>query len=331
MNREKYNVLWLDDRYDLQSSFLKQAVDNGINLRCFSTLDEGFENLESNITFYDAILLDTTFFIDRDDENINKTSKSIKALSHAVDWINRLASRKLLPYFIFTSNPSFENDTTFIQTYGKIYHKFDDDDMRRLFADIRNRVHQDIDAVIRNKYIDVFDAFTNKYIGAAHQETIFEVLKNYENPNSLLNADLYFNPLRKILEAIFVMFNKYGVLGSNCFKGPGEPNITFCSLYLSGKELRLGGGRFAKAKEKIFPSIIQNNVWNIISYTNIASHNEVIDKRVGSDIAELRGVGVDSSYLLYVLTFEMLDVILWSKAYIDTNFIHNKQFIGKGK
>lgn len=331
MKEEKYNVLWLDDRFDSQSDFSRHAEENGINLRGFRTLDDGFDSLESNLTFYDAILLDTTFFIDRDDENTNKISKSIKALSYAVDRINRLATKKLLPYFIFTSNPAYEKDTTFMDTYETIYRKYVETDMQRLFADIRNRVRYEIDAVIRNKYRDVFEAFGDKYLGSANQNSLFDILKNYEKQDALLNSDLYFNPLRKILEAIFVMFYKYGVVSSSCFKGPGEPNIMYCSLYLSGKEVRLGGGRFTKAKERIFPNIIQNNVWNIVSYTNIGSHNEVINKNVGSDISELRIVGVNSPYLLYVLTFEMLDVILWTKAYIDTNFIRNKQFIGRGK
>lgn len=203
--------------------------------------------------------------------------------------------------------------------------------MQHLFADIRNRVKREIDAIIRNKYSDVFEAFTDKYIGSAHQSTIFDILKNYENPSAILNGEIYYNPLRKILEAIFVSLYRYGVLPSTCFKGIGEPNIMYCSLYLSGKEVRLSGGRFTKAKEKYFPNIIQNNVWNIVSYTNIGSHNEVVTKNVGSDIAELRSSGVNSPYLLYVLTFEMMDVILWTKAFIDTNFVRNRQYIGRGK
>lgn len=328
---EKYNVLWLDDRYDSQVAFSKEAAENGINLRGFKTLDEGMSALEECLTFYDAVLLDTTFFIDRDDENANKISKSIKALSHAVDKINQLAAKKLLPYFIFTSNPAYEKDATFVATYENFYRKYEPKDMQHLFADIRNRVKREIDAIIRNKYSDVFEAFTDKYIGQAHQSVIFDVLKNYETPSALINSEIYYNPLRKILEAIFVALYKYGVLPSTCFKGVGEPNIMYCSLYLSGKEVRLGGGRFTKAKEKYFPNIIQNNVWNIVSYTNIGSHNEVVTKNAGSDIAELRSSGVNSPYLLYVITFEMLDVILWTKAFIDTNFIRNRQFIGRGK
>lgn len=331
MNREKYNVLWLDDKHDSQLAFTKEAEANGINLRGFRTLDDGFDSLENSIRFYDAILLDTTFFMDRDDENRNKISKSITALSHAVDRINQLSSEKLFPYFIFTSNDQYDSDPTFVQTYGAAYHKNSEGDMQRLFADIRNRVQKEIDAIIRNKYSDVFDAFDSKYIGPAHQKTIFDLLKNYENQYALDNADLYFNPLRKLLEAIFVMFYKYGVLTNSCFKGPGEPNITYCSIYLSGKELRLNGGRYAKAKEKVFPNIIQNNVWNIINYTNMGSHNEAVNKDVGGDIRELRSAGVNSPYLLFVLTFEMLDVILWSKAYIDTHFVRNKKHIGRGK
>lgn len=328
---EKYNVLWLDDRFESQTEFARNAADHGINLRGFRTLDDGMDSLERSISFYDAVLLDTTFFIDHVDENSSKLSSSIKALSYAVDKINQLASKKLLPYFIFTSNPSYENDSTFRVTYENFYRKYVVEDMQRLFADIRNSVKTEIDAVIRNKYSDVFEAFSDKYIGQTHRSTIFEVLKHYENPNALINGELYYNPLRKILEAIFMALYRYGAVPNSCFKGHGEPNIMYCSLYLSGKEVRLGGGRFIKAKEKYFPSIIQNHVWNIVSYTNIGSHNEVPSKSVGSDIAELRESGINSPYLLYILTFEMMDVILWTKAFIDKNFVRNRQFIGRGK
>lgn len=328
---EKYNVLWLDDRYDTQMDFSKKATENGINLRGFKTLDEGMESLEDCLTFYDAVLLDTTFFIDRDDENANKISRSIKALAHAVARINQLSAKKLIPYFIFTSNPAYEKDVTFVATYENFYRKYDESDMQHLFANIRNRVKRDVDAVIRNKYSEIFEAFTDKYIGQTHQSVIFEVLKNYENPSALINSELYYNPLRKILEAIFMALYRYGALPSSCFKSHGEPNIMYCSLYLSGKEVRMGGGKFAVAKEKYFPNIIQNNVWNIVSYTNIGSHNEVSTKNVGSDISDLRSSGVNSPYLLYVLTFEMMDVILWTKAFIDKNYVRNRQFVGRGK
>lgn len=328
---EKYNVLWLDDRYDSQTDFSRKAAENGINLRGFKTLDEGMENLEDCLTFYDAVLLDTTFFIDRDDENTNKISKSIKALAHAIARIHQLSAKKLIPYFIFTSNPEYEKDATFVATYENFYRKYDESDMQHLFADIRNRVKREVDAVIRNKYCEIFEAFTDKYIGQAHVSVIFEVLKNYENPSAVINSELYYNPLRKILEAIFMALYRYGALPSSCFKAHGEPNIMYCSLYLSGKEVRMGGGKFTKAKEKYFPNIIQNNVWNIVSYTNIGSHNEVSTKNVGSDISDLRASGVNSPYLLYVLTFEMLDVILWTKAFIDKNYVKNRQFIGRGK
>lgn len=327
----RYNVLWLDDNLETQREFRENAAEHGLVMRGFRTLDDGIESLEDNLTFYDAILLDTTFFMDRDDELSNRVSKSIKALSHAVDKINQLASKKLLPYYIFTSNPDYENDKTFMATYENIYRKYVPEDITRLFADIRNQVRRETDAMIRNKYSEVFDAFTKRYIGEAHQKALFEVLKNYENPDALINNNIYFNPLRKILEAIFVALNKYGVIPNSCFKGQGEPNIMYCSLYMSGKEVRLSGGRFTKAKEKYFPRIIQNNVWNIVSYTNIGSHNEVPTKLEGSEISELRASGVNSPYLLYVLTFEMLDVIIWTKAFIDNNFVNNRQFMGRSR
>ncbi len=326
-----YNVLWFDDRYESQMEFTVLANEKGLNLTPFRTLDAGFDYLEENLHNIDAVLLDTTFFLDKDDEITSKISKSIKALSYAVDRINQLSSQKLLPYFIFTSNSDYESDNTFIATYDKYYRKYDRADMEQLFNDIRSSAKREIDAIIRNKYSEVFEAFTDKYIGSAHQNALFDILKNFESQNSIINDDIYFNPLRKILEALFVALNRYNVIPNSCFKGPGEPNIMYCSLYLSGKEVRLSGGRFTKAQQKYFPMIIQNNVWNIVSYTNIGSHNEVATKKMGSDIAELRNSGVHSPYLLYVLTFEMLDVILWTKAFIDENFVNNRQFRGRSR
>ncbi len=328
---EVYNVLWLDDRYENQIEFSMMANDRGINLISFRTLEAGFDYLEENLSNIDAILLDTTFFMDKDDELAHSISKSIKALSYAVDRINQLSSKKLFPYFIFTSNSAYENDNTFISTYEKYYRKYNKEDIERLFTDIRTSVKREIDAIIRNKYADIFEIFTDKYIGAVHQPTLFDILKNFENSDNVINSDVYYNPLRKILEAIFVMFNRYGVIPNSCFKEVGEPNIMYCSLYLSGKEIRFGGGRFTKAKEIYFPQIIQNHVWNIVSYTNIGSHNEAQHKKVISEIAELRNSGVNSPYLLYVITFEMLDVILWAKAFMDERFLNNRQYRGRGR
>lgn len=320
-----YNVLWFDDRISSQEEFMTEAKDNGIILHGFSTLDEGMEELEDKLSFFDAVLLDTTFFIDSEDESSKGVSDSLRALSLAVNRINQLSAKKILPYFIFSSNTAYETDTTFIATYETYYRKYVKEDIIRLFADIRNEVCSRTDAVIRNKYREVFEAFTPSYIGTNHINALFEILRNIENPTKSINERVYYNPLRKILEAIFVALRRVGTIHKDCFKEEGEPNLLFCSLYLSGKEIRFKGGRYLKPRTTILPTIIQNNVWNIINYTNIGSHNEVPGKREGSEISQLRASGVDSPYLLYILTFELLDVILWAKCHIERTIPSQKE------
>ncbi len=318
---DRYSVLWLDDRYPEQMEFTMLAREKGVDLIPFRTLDDGFDYLEDNLQMIDAILLDTTFFMDRDEELNQDKSSSIKALSYAVDRINQLSTIKLFPYFIFTSNNDFEQDDTFKTTYGKFYRKYELQDIDQLIVDIRKGVKRQVDAIIRNKYSEVFETMTDTYLGEQHTRALFDILKSVERPEAIINNEVYFNPLRKMLEAIFVMLNRYGVIPNSCFKEPGEPNIMFCSLYLSGKEVRLGGSRFTKAPQTIYPTIIQNHAWNIVSYTNIGSHNEAARGRTSSEIAQLRASGVNSPYLLYTVTFQMLDVMLWSKEYIDRTFL----------
>ena len=128
--------------------------------------------------------------------------------------------------------------------------------------------------------------------------------------NTFAEAKLFFNPIRKIMEDLFNASNKYGLI-PDVFVNPMVA-LNETSKFLSGsceKGYKL---------EIIFcPKIVLNHIRSILSVCQPAAHRSEIDKFISI---------VHSPYLLLSITYQLLDVLLWFKIYVDS---HNDIEINK--
>lgn len=177
--------------------------------------------------------------------------------------------------------------------------------------------------------LDIQDAiFLSEKAVSVEAESVFEVIDTYFDEavrqDSIrhlrdimgaargfndIDTKLYFNSIRQILEWMFKAANKLGFLHDACLNQQGRNkknlNISDSIRFMEGKETQYSNGvRCTKAH---FPELLAKNVWTIYNGTNEGSH-------ASRALAEYLNI-IDSPYLLYSLTYLLMDAIIWFGKY----------------
>jgi hypothetical protein len=131
----QYNILWIDDEYKELEDLEIHAERYGIILHGFTSFEEGFNELESNLEYYDGVLLDAMFYEHKGQE---KGTEDSKGLSKAMDQLIRLENRKKLPMFVLSGKVGFTHQENEMLSNKGIYcyEKGNNNDLMKLFKDI---------------------------------------------------------------------------------------------------------------------------------------------------------------------------------------------------
>jgi len=297
-----YNVLWIDDEHEALTGTKARAKRNGINLVPFKSLNGGMDELERNYPYYDGVLLDAKFFEDEDDKKGSEDTYNVHRANERL-----LKLKKTFEVFIFTGQAEAYEDNTFKKAFPNIYKKGSDSEMERLFSDIRIAAAKQEDTQIRHNYKRVFDVCTEKYIGEIAGQDILNLFKSISEPS----INKQFADIRKIVEDLFIAFHKFNLLPLE-FITPSVA-ITESSKFLAGCD---GKGEFFKEKgykhlkETHLPIQIAKNLKSIILTTNPGSHRSEVDLFVST---------LKTPFLFNSVFFQLLDVIVWFKIYVDSN------------
>ncbi|MFN8307334.1 MAG: hypothetical protein U0T79_11200 [Ferruginibacter sp.] len=308
----RYKVLWIDDDFKTQQDFIGEAEQEGIDILAFESHEEGMAELNKRLEYYHAVILDAKVKERKED-----TVTGLSGLMASRDRLIEINKNSYLPYFIFTGQPDYTNSTLFNEVYGKYYIKASDNES--LFTDLKAAIEKKEEYLVRKKYRDVFEVCSEKYVGDHAAQYLSDILCNIERKNDLFNNEKYFTGLRKVIELIFRASNKIGLLDNKCIPN-GVVNLTWASLYMSGKvaELKPGNEKIHCSKAH-FPVLISKNVKYILDIANAASHTEGPDPESDKlGLSEYKGQ-INSNYLLYSITFQLMDILLWYKAYADAN------------
>ena len=297
-----YNILWIDDEHESLAGTKGRAKRNGINLIPFKSLNSGMSELENNYPFYDGVLLDAKFFENEDDVKGSEDTYNVHRAKERL-----LQLKKKFEVFILTGQAEAYEDNTFKKAFTKVYKKGSDDEIDRLFADIKLAAATQEDTQIRHAYKRVFDVCTEKYIGELASQDVLNLLK----VNDDLNIDNHFNAIRKIVEDLFTAFSKYRLLPLE-FVTPGVA-LNESSKFLAGKAA--DGTPFIEKgyqhlEETHLPLLIASSLRSILSITQAGSHRSNIDLHVKT---------IKTPYLFRSVLFQLLDVLTWFKLYVDSN------------
>jgi cold shock CspA family protein len=292
---KRYEVIWIDDQFDDQEAFLESAYLNGIDIIPFKTSKDGMNELSKNLMKYDAIILDAKVYNESEDEVAKLTG-----LTNSIYYIKQLTSKKVVPYFIFTGQPDLIDSATFSEMVGEVFVYKKTIDNAKLFSDLKAHADKQDFTQLKHKHQNVFEACTEKYIGDFAASDLFNILSNIEN-DDLNNL---FNSVRKIVEDIFQCFHKYELLPRE-FVFPSV-SIQESSKFLSGQTQK----EYTLNAESRLPKLISDSLRSVLDVTQPASHRSSVDEHLKI---------VNNTYLIKGSVYQLLDIIVWLKNYIDSN------------
>ena len=297
-----YNILWIDDEHETLMGTKGRAKRNNINLIPYKSLNSGLDELEKNFAFYDGVLLDAKFFENEDDVEGSEDTYNVHRAKERL-----LQLKKKFEVFVLTGQAEAYGDNTFNKAFPKVYKKGSDKEINELFSDIKIAASMQEDTQIRQNYKRAFDVCTEKYIGEFAGQDVLNLLK-ISNENNIEN---HFNTIRKVIEDLFIAFNKYNLL-------PVEFIMPTVALNESNKFLvgKNSDGSFSVEKgyqhleETHLPKQIAYYLRSILQVTQAGSHRSEIDLYVKT---------IKTPFLLKSVLYQLLDVLIWFKTYVDTN------------
>uniref|UniRef100_UPI00404743A5 hypothetical protein n=1 Tax=Algoriphagus sp. TaxID=1872435 RepID=UPI00404743A5 len=298
-----YNILWIDDEHEMLAPTKGRAKRNGINLIPFKSLNGGMSELERNYPFYDGVLLDAKFFENEDDVKGAEDTYNVHRANERL-----LQLKKKFEVFVFTGQAEAYADKTFKKAFPKVYKKGSDEETDRLFVDIKKAAISQEDTQLRHLYKRVFDVCSEKYVGEYAGQDILNLLKVQDESN----IDNHFNAIRKIIEDLFSAFHKFNLLPTEFV----TPNVALnqSSIFLAGQEQNdKTDPRYKQhchLEETHLPVQIVYYLKNILAVTQSGSHRSYIDHHVQL---------VKTPFLLRSVFFQLLDVLVWFRIYVDSN------------
>jgi len=304
----KYDVLWIEDESEKNPNFVALCEIKGINITIKENSEAGLRELKRRDVNYDAVILDAKVKMNMD------SSPNLEGLRAARDYLLGLKGREFIPHFIYTGQTDYQESSLFEESYGKYYVKTEHDEL--LVNDILKAVEDRPNAMIKSRYPEVFELFKNGFIDIEYEKHLLKILRSISDDGTKLDDELFFNQLRQMLEVAMRRANDAGILHDECMSKKGEVILQLSSLFLSGFEIDALG---IKCKQTHFPKIISNHVREIIDITNVGSHADKDGKdQSEANLKEYRKK-LNTPYLLYSLTFKLMDVLLWFSEYIKEN------------
>lgn len=309
-SRKKYNVLWIDDEWDIMPMFKKECEEfNNIHLVPYKTRKAGIDALMRDIDYWDAVLLDAKML----DENENE-APSLKGLRKATQKLDELTIRRNIPRFISTGQPDLISDNNFKEGYGDYYVKGNDDE--KLINDIKEAVANSDRLQIRTKYYEVFSALSDLGINQYTDNILMDILMPLHYPANEPNFKpiYHYNQLRQLVEYIFRACHKVGLVPDQCVID-GKVNLNQSSLYLAGKDAEKIGIRYGEKGERVIPDYIESIIRSVLEFGNIHSHTVELSEEDTQKIDKILK-SAKSRFIIYGLTLQLCEVVVWFAEYI---------------
>lgn len=297
-----YEVIWIDDEWEKMDAFKEECeVIHHIHLHPFRTQKAGMDEFDKNPKKWDAIILDAKML----DESENEVPMLV-GLRKAVQRINEKSLQRKVPYFISTGQPDLMSNETFEQSFGAYYIKERDD--AKLIEDIKKTANESRRFQVKIYYYDAIRQL--RLINDWGCEKILDILEAMHFPDTEIDPLLYYNPLRQILESVFISANKFKLIPDELING--QVNINQCVQYLSGRNADVAGIRYGKKQDTIVSPHIKDLMFQILNLGNVNSHSTILGDE---DMEKLKSY-IDSNvcnskYLICSLALQVCEIVLY--------------------
>ena len=315
------NVIWIDDECKKPNGFAPFFIRrcekrHGIHLESFELAIDGVSHLEHNLPKFQAVILDAKGWYDK-----KESTTTTYGMHEAIKRIERLAYQKYIPYYVLTAQGDLVKGEDFLYSVGKdkVFYKYKLEDVERLLKQIEYDSKHNSRLQTRVFYHEALDILSS--VNSEASEILLDILEalHYPKDNSKFNPLLYYNQLRQILESIFLEANKYQIIPNECFRND-KVNIDQCYRYLVGNECEVSEVRYGNPGESIVPKHIADMLSMILYLGNIKSHYSKLTERDNQKLNDYFEHDVGKShYVIYSLTFQVCEFIIWMNDYIKKN------------
>lgn len=303
-----YKVLWIDDQYKDPEMipFNIEAENEGLVLDGYTSFEEGFEALERNLEHYDVILLDGLFFEKKGQEAGTEDESGI---GMAIAKINELKAKKFFPWYVLSGKDKFTKgeNSLLIANKAMCFDKTNPADIVRLFKEMKSAASEQPDAQLKYKYRDLLETCSSHLIGAENTSRLFTLIRHIENVEKLSNTEDMLNPIRKIIERIFMRMGEKGIIPEAILSNKGWINGS--SIFLANRHSDY------EHLSEIVPPVISENIHRLLNIIQDASHGDG-DLRLKVD-QYLKSA--KSDYLYRSCIYLLFDLLLWFQDFISAN------------
>jgi hypothetical protein len=310
------NVLWIDDRYKDSQLLIEDAkIQFKTNIIPYEFTSAGIEEFIKNPDKYDAIILDA-----KGKDSVNEVDTT-QPLYMAIKKLDRISMEHPIPFVVYTGQPDLMSSKDFETTMANVPVFKKPAEFEKMMNYLIEEIDKNPERRIKNKYRRVFELCSNEYIGDSAEKDLIFVLHKIETDFIFKNSEEFLNPLRKVIEDLLKAFNKFGFL-PDCFV---ERSVAMneASRFLSGEWVK-----DCLQTSAPFPDLILNMMKQVVQVCQAGSHRTEVDEFIRKN---------DTPFLLKAILFQLLDILIWFKKFVDQNNDKNlnqstwRAFDGTGK
>ncbi|MCO5275836.1 MAG: hypothetical protein M9900_13075 [Flavobacteriales bacterium] len=290
-------ILLIDDEPQEQFRALAQAQEIEILHEPDRHVDECLEFLRREYWDIDAVIVDGRLDPNQQFQGLSRTTGRIQELNGTNHWWK--------PFCVWTGYA--EDIRNVVDQHIQVFDKADGG---QPVLDYLKGIIEDLPAYrVKMKFKDALQACDTAKLTPDSKNHINAILRNLFG-NSTLDED-YPKHLRSCLESMFRSAHGLGLVHEKCIE-KNRVNLTACSLFLSGHPVEKLN---VKCTKRHAPELVGQHIHHILNVTNAFSHSEDPIKGKLNAYREW----IKTPYLLYSLTFELLDVLVWYKAYAEAH------------
>ncbi|MBO2524688.1 MAG: hypothetical protein CW341_03150 [Bacteroidetes bacterium] len=329
-NGDYYKVLWVEDDQRLTRTLPRKAEKYWLDLRPFPCWDDAQETLTKDFDTWDAIILDAKCKQHRDSED-NATVFLREALSE-IKGICREKGRQLSWYVLtgeggsdtksineLITDERMKWDDDWTQQTGKKFYSKTEKETGILFMRVKHHANQsELTQIKTLRYRDVFEAMSYCKMSPDEIDVMADLLLNVHNNAEGEKANPRLSDVRKVIEGMYrSMIEVWGVLPVEFIKNSEKDfiNITWPYLLLSGVTVNVETKSFTY-NQRILTDVMKLQIQNIIDYTGGLIHTSNPNKSSKTDVKAYQKTVNNSPYLVYGMTMNLCNIILWFKNYI---------------
>jgi len=295
MSKADFKILFVDDDISYARVWIERAYDDyGIELDHYEDWESAVTHFKGNPEDYQAMIIDAKGKRTHDD-----SSEKMSHIIYALREIKEMEGHGIyIPYVI---NTGYIEDSVIESIEEvKIFSKGKEDEMFSYLIEVMKSLPEE---KVRKKHEDTLSIFNEDYLPINLRNTMISLLMFAENPTWRDVPEDLFNPLRKVMEAMFHKLIDSRCIDENCLSDK-KINMGACIKYLNGETARNGTKTFTGSR--VTPPHIHHSLSYIYDMTGTFSHEYLH----GNDV---------SHYSLQSVVSALCEVLFWYRNFMESN------------